>query len=71
MKLDFFFLDENLRLLRIIPYCLGCNISSTQYLETDSADKSVESLWTLKLQQTNLAEISCQKSVSKSYYNRH
>ena len=45
MKLDFFFLNENVRLL-IIPYCLGYNISSTQYVETDSADKSVENLWT-------------------------
>lgn len=45
MKLDFVFLNENVRLL-IIPYCLGYNISSTQYVETDSADKSVENLWT-------------------------
>ena len=45
MKLDFFFLNVNVRLL-IIPYCLGYNISSTQYVETDSADKSVENLWT-------------------------
>ena len=46
-----FFLHKNVR-IPIIPYCLGCNIfignyiCSRQYVETDSTDKSVESLWT-------------------------